>query len=211
LPLISGPGGRQGVHGDVFVDVHRLGVLPQIVEPGKAPPAVAAERALPCVLSNWVSISHIKLETNRMWRARCSLRVKLRMQGGYSVQKKRCPFFFFEGRPSPSPLSCSEPSLGGVSSATGSGLISGSTRVGVGVAGVSMCRKLSRVGVLTDDSSMASASTTGTSLFTARNADMMFVSREETKIEWREQGGGMGQRYFWKPGSSEGQRQAVLG
>ena len=47
-----------------------------------------------------------------MCLARCSLRVKLRLQGGNSVQKKRWPFFFFlDGRSSSSPaLSASEPS-----------------------------------------------------------------------------------------------------
>ena len=34
-----------------------------------------------------------------MCRARCSLRVKLNLQGGKSVQKNRCPFFFFDTRP----------------------------------------------------------------------------------------------------------------
>lgn len=53
-----------------------------------------------------------KDETYRMCRARCSLRVKLRLQGGNSVQKKRWPFFFFDGRfVSLVTLSLSEPSL----------------------------------------------------------------------------------------------------
>lgn len=47
-----------------------------------------------------------------MCRARCSLLVKLRLQGGKSVQKKRCPFFFFDGRfESLVTLSLSDPSL----------------------------------------------------------------------------------------------------
>jgi hypothetical protein len=47
-----------------------------------------------------------------MCRAKCSLRVKLRLQGGKSVQKKRCPFFFLDGRfESLVTLSLSEPSL----------------------------------------------------------------------------------------------------
>jgi hypothetical protein len=47
-----------------------------------------------------------------MCRAKCSLRVKLKLQGGKSVQKKRCPFFFLEGRfESLVALSLSEPSL----------------------------------------------------------------------------------------------------
>lgn len=33
-----------------------------------------------------------------MCRAKCSLRVKLNWHGGNSVQKNRCPFFFFDGR-----------------------------------------------------------------------------------------------------------------
>lgn len=45
-----------------------------------------------------------------MCRARCSLRVKLNLHGGNSVQKKRCPFFFLDGFPvSASTLSASEP------------------------------------------------------------------------------------------------------
>lgn len=48
---------------------------------------------------------------NLIWRARCSLRVKLRLQGGKSVQKNLWPFFFFEERPgSPFSVSLSEPS-----------------------------------------------------------------------------------------------------
>jgi hypothetical protein len=51
-------------------------------------------------------------KTYRMCLARCSLRVKLRLHGGNSVQKKRCPFFFFDGLPvSLVTLSLSEPSL----------------------------------------------------------------------------------------------------
>lgn len=47
-----------------------------------------------------------------MWRAKCSLLVKLRLHGGKSVQKKRCPFFFLDGRfESLVTLSLSEPSL----------------------------------------------------------------------------------------------------
>ena len=47
-----------------------------------------------------------------MCLAKCSLLVKLRLQGGNSVQKKRCPFFFFEGRfVSLVTLSLSDPSL----------------------------------------------------------------------------------------------------
>lgn len=46
-----------------------------------------------------------------MCLARCSLRVKLSWQGGKSVQKNRCAFFFFEGlSPSLPTLSLSEPS-----------------------------------------------------------------------------------------------------
>lgn len=48
----------------------------------------------------------------RMCRAKCSLRVKLKLQGGKSVQKKRCPFFFLDGRfESLVTLSLSDPSL----------------------------------------------------------------------------------------------------
>jgi hypothetical protein len=50
--------------------------------------------------------------TYRICRARCSLLVKLRLQGGKSVQKKRCPFFFLDGRfESLVTLSLSDPSL----------------------------------------------------------------------------------------------------
>ena len=50
--------------------------------------------------------------TYRMCRARCSLRVKLRLHGGKSVQKKRWPFFFLEGRfESLLTLSLSDPSF----------------------------------------------------------------------------------------------------
>jgi hypothetical protein len=47
-----------------------------------------------------------------MCLARCSLLVKLKLQGGNSVQKNRCPFFFFEGLlVSLVTLSLSDPSL----------------------------------------------------------------------------------------------------
>lgn len=47
-----------------------------------------------------------------MCLAKCSLLVKLRLQGGNSVQKNRCPFFFFEGLfVSLVTLSLSDPSL----------------------------------------------------------------------------------------------------
>ena len=47
---------------------------------------------------------------HRICRARCSLLVKLSLHGGNSVQKNRCPFFFFEGLPvSGSTVSPSEP------------------------------------------------------------------------------------------------------
>lgn len=50
--------------------------------------------------------------TYRMCLARCSLLVKLRLQGGNSVQKNRWPFFFFEGLfVSLVTLSLSDPSL----------------------------------------------------------------------------------------------------
>lgn len=50
--------------------------------------------------------------TYRMCLAKCSLLVKLRLQGGNSVQKNRCPFFFFEGLlVSLVTLSLSDPSL----------------------------------------------------------------------------------------------------
>jgi hypothetical protein len=52
-----------------------------------------------------------------MCLARCSLLVKLRLHGGNSVQKKRCPFFFFDGLPlSLVTLSLSDPSLSSSSS-----------------------------------------------------------------------------------------------
>jgi hypothetical protein len=54
-----------------------------------------------------------------MCRARCSLLVKLKWHGGKSVQKKRCPFFFFEGLfVSLVALSLSDPSLSSSSSST---------------------------------------------------------------------------------------------
>ena len=46
--------------------------------------------------------------TYLMWRARCSLLVKLSLHGGNSVQKNLCPFFFLDGLPSASTLSASE-------------------------------------------------------------------------------------------------------
>ena len=56
-------------------------------------------------------------QTYRMCLAKCSLLVKLRLQGGKSVQKKRCPFFFFDGLPlSLFTLSLSDPSLSSSSS-----------------------------------------------------------------------------------------------
>ena len=62
------------------------------------------------------NISHA---TNRMCLAKCSLRVKLSWHGGNSVQKKRWPFFFFDGRcESLVTLSLSDPSSSAPSSAS---------------------------------------------------------------------------------------------
>lgn len=56
-----------------------------------------------------------------MWRARCSLLVKLRLHGGYSVQKNRWDFFFFPDLdPSALTLSPSEPSSSPSDSSMGS-------------------------------------------------------------------------------------------
>lgn len=52
LALESGTGGGQGVARDVLVDVHRLSMLPQVVESREPPRAVALERTLSSVFSN---------------------------------------------------------------------------------------------------------------------------------------------------------------
>lgn len=77
---------------------------------------------LQCV--SYVKLAHLSttgriILTNRMCLAKCSLRVKLNWQGGKSVQKKRWPFFFFDGRcESLVTLSLSEPSSSAPSSAS---------------------------------------------------------------------------------------------
>ena len=52
LALESRPRSREGVPGDLLVDVHRLGVLAQVIESGEAPSAVALEWALPGVFAD---------------------------------------------------------------------------------------------------------------------------------------------------------------
>jgi hypothetical protein len=124
-----------------------------------------------------------------MCLARCSLLVKLRLQGGNSVQKKRWPFFFLEGLfVSLVTLSLSEPSLSSSSPSAMSTScceatdcvdlwelrrlssllfegVSLSSREGVnGDEGsgrwLAMPPKLLRVGVFTDGSSAARTSST---------------------------------------------------
>lgn len=51
LSLESGPSGCQRVPGDIFVDVNRLGVLSEVIQPRKAAGAVALERSLAGVFS----------------------------------------------------------------------------------------------------------------------------------------------------------------
>lgn len=103
LALESRAGGSQGIAGNVFVAVHRLSMLPQVVQTGEPAGAVALERSFAGVLPARHAVS--ESESTEQWgchlmcRARCSLLVKLSWQGGNSVQKNLCPFFFFCGRP----------------------------------------------------------------------------------------------------------------
>jgi hypothetical protein len=67
----------------------------------------------------WVSCKNHDHSTNRICLAKCSLLVKLSWHGGNSVQKKRWPFFFFDGRcESLVTLSLSDPSSSAPSSAS---------------------------------------------------------------------------------------------
>jgi hypothetical protein len=55
LPLKPSPSGRKRVHRNVFVYVHRLRMLSQVVEARETPRAVALERAFASVFPNMVS------------------------------------------------------------------------------------------------------------------------------------------------------------
>lgn len=156
LALETGPRRGEGVARDLFVDVDRLCVLAEIVQAGKAAGTVALKgtfaRMFPGGVSNMADTMIDGQVTYRMCRAKCSLRVKLRLQGGKSVQKKRWPFFFFfEGRPvsssalsgSDASSSSSDPSMS--ISPDGAGLAerdgSSVTDAGVGGAGGKECVK----------------------------------------------------------------------
>lgn len=79
----------------------------------------ASPQYVSCSMSAHRLISTIVVQTNRMCLAKCSLRVKLNWHGGNSVQKKRWPFFFFDGRcESLVTLSLSDPSSSAPSSAS---------------------------------------------------------------------------------------------
>lgn len=89
LPLEPGPGSSERIDRDIFVHVHGLGVLSQVVETREAPGAMALEWALAGVLPRkWAMISKqfsgdiFSVESHLIWRAKCSLLVKLRLQGG---------------------------------------------------------------------------------------------------------------------------------
>lgn len=60
LPLEPGSGGRKRVHWNVFVDMHRLRMLPQVIKARKAPRAVTLERALASVFPNSM-VSHCRV------------------------------------------------------------------------------------------------------------------------------------------------------
>ena len=90
LPLKSCPGGGERVPWNLFVDVHSLGMLPEVIEAEEAATAVALERPLTSVFPGCdgrvsdrylcavkrLSVAYL------MCRARCSLLVKLRLHGG---------------------------------------------------------------------------------------------------------------------------------
>lgn len=95
--------------------MHSLCMLTQIIQSGEAARAVALKRSFARMFPIRLSEkppkrpAKIRRRTYRMCRARCSLRVKLSLQGGKSVHQNLWPFFFLDGRPSASTLSASEP------------------------------------------------------------------------------------------------------
>jgi hypothetical protein len=68
LPLEAGPGRSQRVDWDVLVDVHRLSVLPQVVESRKPPRAVTLERSFARVFSDVTSQMFASREAEIAWR-----------------------------------------------------------------------------------------------------------------------------------------------
>lgn len=94
--------------------MHRLGVLSKVVQSRESSGAVTLKWSFSSVFpkhGQQSTYSRSIQPTHLICLAKCSLRVKLSWQGGKSVQKNRCPFFFFDGLcESPSTLSLSEPS-----------------------------------------------------------------------------------------------------
>lgn len=112
LPLESCARGRQGVSRDILIHMHRLRMLSEIVESREASRAMTLKRSFSRMFpASKVSPTIVSIDINTTYRiclAKCSLRVKLSVHGGKSVQKNRWPFFFFDGLcESPSMLSLS--------------------------------------------------------------------------------------------------------
>ena len=60
LPLEPSSGRGERIAGDLFVDVHGLGMLPEVVETGEAATAVALERPFTSVFpASDSSVSHV--------------------------------------------------------------------------------------------------------------------------------------------------------
>lgn len=137
LPLVSRAGGGQRIERYVFVYVDGLGMLSEVVETRESSLAVALKRALASVFPVEVPCQHLlryskPLETTNsylMCLARCSLRVKLSLHGGYPLQKKRwLPFFFLLDRV-PSAFTLPSPSESPQSSSPAVSLSESSTSI----------------------------------------------------------------------------------
>jgi hypothetical protein len=97
--LKPGAGSGQRVAWNIFIHMDGLRMLPEVVKSRKPSRAMTLEGSFACVLASPCQLPEFRrylVATYRMCRARCSLLVKLKWQGGKSVQKNRCPFFFFE-------------------------------------------------------------------------------------------------------------------
>jgi hypothetical protein len=89
LSLKPSPGRCQGITRNLFVDMDCLCMLTQVVESRESAGTVTFEGSFARMFSaEYQYETHVSLElyAYRMCRARCSLRVKLRLHGGKSVQ-----------------------------------------------------------------------------------------------------------------------------
>jgi hypothetical protein len=68
LTLEAGPGGGEGVPGNLLIDVDGLRMLPQIIEAREPPRAMALKRTLPRMLSDMSSEMFTARETQHTGR-----------------------------------------------------------------------------------------------------------------------------------------------